>query len=140
MMSLFSVVPPLCVEDRLNLSDALKLNLGVLGERQHLFMKGLNESVHSFIFSFQPLKFGVGGWAIVEVDEHANASSHDLLERIGGLDRLTSELGLLGHDQRLEWRPRFQGVHLPQNPGRLLNSAPLMPSSTWTCSSATAHP
>ena len=61
MMPLLSIVPPFFIEDRLNLGDALKLNLGVLGERLHLLSKGLKMVAKALKFSFQHLKFGARG-------------------------------------------------------------------------------
>ena len=57
-MSLFNVVSSYLVEDRLNLSDTLKLNLGVVRNRLHLFHDRLNSCAQMLKFGFQAFKIG----------------------------------------------------------------------------------
>jgi hypothetical protein len=65
--------------------------------------------------------------AILEVEEHADAGGDDLLERVGRLDRFAAETRFLGHDQRLERRPRLQRVHEAQEPGPFRELGPADP-------------
>jgi hypothetical protein len=49
--------------------------------------------------------------AVLEVEPDADARLDELLQRVGRLDLLAAEPGLLGHDQDLERRPRLQRAH-----------------------------
>jgi len=57
--------------------------------------------------------------AVLEVEEHADAGLRELLQRVGDLDRLAAEARLLGHDEDLEWGPRPERVHQPEEAGTL---------------------
>jgi hypothetical protein len=71
-----------------------------------------------------------GPLAVLHVKEHADACRDELLQRVGGLDRLASEPRFLGHDEHLERWPWFGAFISRRNPSRFTNSAPLIPSST----------
>jgi hypothetical protein len=57
-----------------------------------------------------------GALAVLEVKEHPHAGRHELLQRVGRLDRFAAEPRLLRHDQYLERRPWFQRIHQPEEP------------------------
>jgi hypothetical protein len=62
-----------------------------------------------------------------EVEEHAHASLHQLLECVRGFDGFASDPS----DITSTWNGarRFKAFISRRNPNRLLNSAPLIPSS-----------
>jgi hypothetical protein len=62
--------------------------------------------------------------AILSIEEHAHAGSHDLLERLSRLDRVPSEPWFLRHDQHVERRARAQRIDQPAKcrPARELQS------------------
>jgi hypothetical protein len=66
---------------------------------------------------FENLEDGMTVDEDFEVKEHAYPGAHQLLERIGRLDGLTTEPRLLHHHEHLKWRRRLQRVHEPQEAG-----------------------